>query len=85
MRASCPPGGLALDFFAGSGTLGAAALRCGRNFILVDSLDGAYQVMQKRFAGQPVRFAVFDDAVPSRGSVPDDVKATNSALAKPSD
>jgi site-specific DNA-methyltransferase (adenine-specific) len=56
VRASCPPSGLALDFFAGSGTLGAAALRTGRNFILVDALDGAYQVMQKRFAGEPVRF-----------------------------
>jgi site-specific DNA-methyltransferase (adenine-specific) len=59
VRASCPPGGLALDFFAGSGTLGAAALRSGRNFVLVDVLEGAFEVMQKRFASETgVRFEV---------------------------
>lgn len=52
VRASCPPGGLALDFFAGSGTAGAAALRCGRRFLLVDSSPAAHDIMQKRFAGE---------------------------------
>jgi site-specific DNA-methyltransferase (adenine-specific) len=57
VRASCPPGGVALDFFAGSGTLGAAALRCGRRFMLVDVLPNAFETMQRRFAGEPgVRF-----------------------------
>jgi site-specific DNA-methyltransferase (adenine-specific) len=57
VKASCPPGGLALDFFAGSGTLGAAALRNGRRFIAVDVLASAYEVMQRRFQGEPgVRF-----------------------------
>jgi len=57
VRASCPPDGLALDFFAGSGTLGAAALRTGRRFVLVDVLANAFEVMQRRFAEQPgIRF-----------------------------
>ncbi|MDB4989368.1 MAG: modification methyltransferase, partial [Myxococcaceae bacterium] len=57
VRASCPPGGLALDFFAGSGTLGAAALRTGRRFILVDVLPNAFDTMRRRFASeQGIRF-----------------------------
>jgi site-specific DNA-methyltransferase (adenine-specific) len=57
VRASCPPDGLALDFFAGSGTLGAAALRTGRRFTLVDVLPNAFEVMQRRFANEAgVRF-----------------------------
>ncbi len=37
VSASCPPGGVVADFFAGSGTTGAAALELGRRFLLVDS------------------------------------------------
>ncbi len=51
VRASSPPDGLVLDFFAGSGTTGAAALNSGRRFILVDSHPGAIRVMRRRFAG----------------------------------
>jgi site-specific DNA-methyltransferase (adenine-specific) len=54
--ASSPPGGLVLDFFAGSGTTGAAALECGRSFVLVDSNAEAIEVMRKRFNGQKVKF-----------------------------
>jgi site-specific DNA-methyltransferase (adenine-specific) len=50
VRASCPPGGLVLDCFAGSGTAGAAALESGRRFVLVDSSAAAISVMRKRFA-----------------------------------
>jgi site-specific DNA-methyltransferase (adenine-specific) len=49
--ASCHPGALVLDFFAGSGTTGAAALLEDRRFLLVDSQDTALQVMRTRFAG----------------------------------
>jgi site-specific DNA-methyltransferase (adenine-specific) len=52
VRASCPPEGVVLDFFAGSGTTGAAALRCGRRFILVDCHDPALEVMSRRFSGE---------------------------------
>jgi len=51
LQASCPPGGTVLDFFAGSGTTGAAATEEGRDFILVDSNPEAIDTMRKRFQG----------------------------------
>ena len=58
VRSSCPPGGVVLDVFAGSGTLGAAALESGRRFALVDHNPEAIEVMKRRFAsaGATVRF-----------------------------
>ncbi len=44
------PGDLVLDFFAGSGTLGEAAARLGRDFILVDCNPEAIEVMRGRLA-----------------------------------
>ncbi len=40
-----------LDFFAGSGTTGAACLELGRRFILADDNPQALAVMAKRFDG----------------------------------
>lgn len=57
IAASCPPDGIVLDFFAGSGTAGAAALELGRRFLLVDCSKDAYEVMRSRFANAPgIRF-----------------------------
>jgi site-specific DNA-methyltransferase (adenine-specific) len=53
VQASSPPGGIVADFFAGSGTTGAAAVELGRRFLLVDSNPEAFQVMAQRFAGLP--------------------------------
>ncbi len=53
VRASCPPSGLVVDFFAGSGTTGQAALESGRHFVLVDSSPVAIATMKRRFAGRP--------------------------------
>lgn len=50
------PGGQLLDFFAGSGTFGEAALAHDRDCILVDSNPDAMQVMAKRFAGRDVEW-----------------------------
>lgn len=47
--ASSPKDGMVLDFFAGSGTTGAAALDAGRNFLLVDDNPEAIDVMRRRF------------------------------------
>ncbi|NUQ19366.1 MAG: site-specific DNA-methyltransferase [Gemmatimonadaceae bacterium] len=51
------PGDRLLDFFAGSGTLGEAGARLGRDVTLVDSSPDAVRVMKKRlaFAGAVVR------------------------------
>jgi site-specific DNA-methyltransferase (adenine-specific) len=51
VQASCPPGGVVLDFFAGSGTAGAAARELGRRFLLVDASEEALAVMRRRFEG----------------------------------
>jgi site-specific DNA-methyltransferase (adenine-specific) len=56
IRASSNPGDLVLDFFAGSGTTGAACLKLGRRFILVDNNPQAIEVMQKRFANEDVEW-----------------------------
>jgi len=53
IRASSNPGDTVLDFFAGSGTTGAAAAELGRDFLLVDSNPEAIAVMRERFAGLP--------------------------------
>jgi site-specific DNA-methyltransferase (adenine-specific) len=51
VAASSRRGDTVLDFFAGSGTTGAACLELDRRFILVDSNPEAIRVMRSRFAG----------------------------------
>lgn len=51
IQASSRPGAVVLDFFAGSGTTGVAALELGRRFILVDNNPEALEVMARRFDG----------------------------------
>ncbi len=51
ITASSKPGEVVMDFFAGSGTTGAACLELGRRFILVDDNPEALQIMARRFAG----------------------------------
>ncbi len=47
VAASSKPGDLVLDFFAGSGTTGAAALELGRKFCLIDDNPEAFEVMRE--------------------------------------
>ena len=56
IRASSNPGDLVFDFFAGSGTTGAACLKLERRFILVDNNPQAIEVMHKRFANEDVEW-----------------------------
>ncbi|MSQ11076.1 MAG: site-specific DNA-methyltransferase [Dehalococcoidia bacterium] len=53
VAASSNPGDTVLDFFAGSGTTGAAAKAAGRRFLLVDESAQAIKVMEQRFAAMP--------------------------------
>jgi len=46
--ASSRPGDWCLDFFAGSGTLGAVAAKLGRHYVLIDSNPEAVRVMRER-------------------------------------
>lgn len=56
ITASSNAGDLVLDFFAGSGSTGAAALELGRRFLLIDSNKEAIDVMKARFAEKQVEF-----------------------------
>ena len=53
VAASSRPGALVLDFFAGSGTTGAAAYALGRDFLLIDNNPEALEVMRRRLAHVP--------------------------------
>jgi site-specific DNA-methyltransferase (adenine-specific) len=48
VQASSHPGGWCLDFFAGSGTLGAVCAQLGRRYVLVDSNPEAIAVARRR-------------------------------------
>jgi site-specific DNA-methyltransferase (adenine-specific) len=48
VQASTRPGDWCLDFFAGSGTLGAVASQLGRRYVLIDSNPQAVAVMRAR-------------------------------------
>jgi len=52
VAASSNPGDTVLDFFAGSGTIGAVCLELDRRFILVDDNPQAIAVMRSRFEGE---------------------------------
>lgn len=58
IAASSRPGDWVLDFFAGSGTTGAAAVELDRRFVLVDENPQAIEVMKKRLtdSAKYVRF-----------------------------
>ena len=66
ITASSNTGDLVLDFFAGSGTTGIAALESDRCFLLVDNNKEAMEVMKERFRGKGVEF--IDSSKPAKES-----------------
>jgi site-specific DNA-methyltransferase (adenine-specific) len=56
IAASTRPGDRVLDFFAGSGTTGAAARALGRRFVLVDSNPEAIDIMRARLGTKDIVF-----------------------------
>lgn len=62
IRVHTNPGDAVLDFFAGSGTTGEAALRLGRRATLVDNNPQAIEVMARRLAFAQPRFHGVDAA-----------------------
>jgi len=56
ITASSKRGETVLDFFAGSGTTGAACLELERNFILVDNNPESIKVMQDRFNKESIEW-----------------------------
>ena len=59
IQASSLEGSLVLDFFAGSGTTGAAAAELGRNFILIDQNPESIEIIRERFKALPVDYEIF--------------------------
>jgi site-specific DNA-methyltransferase (adenine-specific) len=51
VSASTRPGDWCLDFFAGSGTLGAVAAQLGRRYVLIDCSPEAVSIMRARLGG----------------------------------
>jgi site-specific DNA-methyltransferase (adenine-specific) len=51
VQASTRPGDWCLDFFAGSGTVGAVAAALGRHYLLIDSNPAAIEVIRARLGG----------------------------------
>jgi site-specific DNA-methyltransferase (adenine-specific) len=66
--ASTRPGDWCLDFFAGSGTLGAVAAQLGRHYVLIDSNPDAVEIMHARLDGGPGAGAGGRAARPATGS-----------------
>lgn len=50
MEMTTNPGDLVLDFHAGTGTTGAAAMKTGRRFILCEQLDSQIEIIETRLA-----------------------------------
>ncbi|GIX31385.1 MAG: hypothetical protein KatS3mg124_1857 [Porticoccaceae bacterium] len=46
----CPPGGVVLDPFQGSGTTGVAALMSGRSYIGIEAIDAYHEIACQRLA-----------------------------------
>jgi site-specific DNA-methyltransferase (adenine-specific) len=53
IQASTRPGDVCLDFFAGSGTVGAVAAKLGRRYVLIDSNPEAIRVISERLGVPP--------------------------------
>ena len=53
IQASTKPGDICLDFFAGSGTVGAVAAKLGRRYVLIDSNPEAIRVIGERLGVHP--------------------------------
>jgi DNA modification methylase len=52
VKAGCLSGGVVLDPFAGSGTVGEVAMKLGRKAILIELVPQFLELMKKRFQGQ---------------------------------
>ncbi len=82
VRVHSNPGDRVLDFFAGSGTTGEAALRCGRSAVLVDSNPEAVRVMRERLAFADPRFTRLDASSEGCLSGPDPAREASDSTSE---
>ena len=52
MKVGCPPGGVVLDPFAGSGTVGEVAMKLGRKAVLIELIPEFVELIRERCKGQ---------------------------------
>jgi site-specific DNA-methyltransferase (adenine-specific) len=64
LQASTRPGDWCLDFFAGSGTLGAVAAKLQRRYVLIDSNPEAVRVTRERLGASAPAAAIASNAPP---------------------
>lgn len=57
VRSACPPGGTVLDPFGGSGTTAIAAMREGRNAVLIERVPQYVDVAKRRIAEEEAKLA----------------------------
>ena len=57
------PGDLVMDFFAGSGTLGEAAAKNSRDWLLIDNNPEAIQIMARRLSSYQPEFVNCDEII----------------------
>ena len=60
IKAGCPPGGLVLDPFSGSGTTALVAKKNGRDFIGIDLNEEYIELSEKRFL---MNFGMFHESI----------------------
>jgi len=63
IESSCPPSGVVLDPFMGSGTTGVACVRTGRKFIGIEIDKGYFDIACKRVEDAMNQTALFDGVV----------------------
>jgi site-specific DNA-methyltransferase (adenine-specific) len=69
VHASTKPGDWCLDFFAGSGTVGAVAASLDRHYVLIDSNPEAIEVIRARLDGQESHTPDFEETAVEAESV----------------
>ena len=52
LKVGCPPNGVVLDPFAGSGTVGEVAMKLGRKAVLVELVPRYLELIKKRCGGK---------------------------------
>ncbi|ATD58858.1 MAG: DNA-methyltransferase [Janthinobacterium svalbardensis] len=81
LKASCPPGGVVLDLFMGSGTTALAAKRCGRDFVGFELNPDYCAIIEQRLAALAQELAA--PAAPAPKAAKAAVKKKPAAAKKP--
>ena len=82
VKASCPPGGVVLDLFMGSGTTALAARRCGRQFVGFELNPEYCAIINERLAALETIEALALAAAPDVSDAPARPKAKAEPKAK---